>query len=151
MIALSENFVAAQALRKEYARKLLMFEIHMQESENDNKASKCDEKRKIREYCMSTPNKRKFIMHCCLATSIRVRLNFRKCPQCAASLLCHEQPGTTHPSQVPTNSCIAYIPRAARCDSPSTSPDQVTHRFCAPGSPAQLTPAKSRPIHASRV
>lgn len=68
MMAFSENFVAAQALRKEYARKLLMFEIHMQGSKNANQAQCNDEKSAIREYCMSTPNKRNFIMHCCLAT-----------------------------------------------------------------------------------
>ena len=68
MFEASETWIAAQALRKEYARKLLMFELKMSEVNNDNKASECDEKRKIREYCMSTPNKRKFVMHCCLAT-----------------------------------------------------------------------------------
>ena len=64
----SENFIAAEALRREYARKLLMFELHMAGPDNGNKASKSDRKAKIREYCMSTPNKRNFIMHCCLAT-----------------------------------------------------------------------------------
>ena len=68
MIEASENFIAAQALRKEYARKLLMFELHMSGRNNDNKAVECDEKSAIRKYCMSTPNKRNFIMHCCLAT-----------------------------------------------------------------------------------
>mgnify|MGYP001196689753 CR=1 FL=1 len=68
MIEASENFIAAQALRKEYARKLLMFELHMSERNNDNKAVECEQKAKIRTYCMSTPNKRNFIMHCCLAT-----------------------------------------------------------------------------------
>ena len=40
----SENFIAAQALRKEYARKLLMFELHMSGRNNDNKAVECEQK-----------------------------------------------------------------------------------------------------------
>lgn len=68
METMSENFIAAQALRKEYARKLLMLELHMSTVRNDNKASECKHKTAIRKYCMSTPNKRNFIMHCCLAT-----------------------------------------------------------------------------------
>tara|TARA_R110002012_G_scaffold51785_6_gene133490 strand:+ start:1259 stop:1729 length:471 start_codon:yes stop_codon:yes gene_type:complete len=68
MIETSENFIAIQALRKEYARKLLMLELHMANKKNDNTAVECDVKEGIREYCMSTPNRRNFIMHCCLAT-----------------------------------------------------------------------------------
>lgn len=68
MIEASENFIAIQALRKEYARKLLMLELHMSTVRNNNKASECDEKSAIRKYCMETPNRRNFIMHCCLAT-----------------------------------------------------------------------------------
>ena len=68
MIKASENFIAIQALRKEYARKLLMLELHMSTVRNNNKASECDFKKDIRKYCMSTPNRRNFIMHCCLAT-----------------------------------------------------------------------------------
>ena len=54
-------------LRKEYARRLLMYELHMSEAETENKAVECAKKKEIREYCMSTANRRKFIMHCCLA------------------------------------------------------------------------------------
>ena len=68
METMSENSIAAQALRKEYARKLLMLELHMSTVRNDNKASECKHKTAIRKYCMHTPNKRNFIMHCCLAT-----------------------------------------------------------------------------------
>tara|TARA_R100001163_G_C5064314_1_gene201885 strand:+ start:2006 stop:2470 length:465 start_codon:yes stop_codon:yes gene_type:complete len=63
-----EAKMAIKALRKEYARKLLMYELHMLGAENNNKATECKTKSEIRAYCMSTPNKRNFIMHCCLAT-----------------------------------------------------------------------------------
>lgn len=54
-------------LRKEYARRLLMYELHMSEAKTENKAVECEKKKEIREYFMSTANRRDFIMRCCLA------------------------------------------------------------------------------------
>jgi len=64
----SENFIAAQALRKEYARKLLMFELEMNKANKKDRDVGCKIKKEIRKYSMSSTNRRNFIMHCCLAT-----------------------------------------------------------------------------------
>ena len=56
-----------KTLRKEYARRLLMYELHMSEAKTENKAVECEKKKELREYFMSTANRRNFIMRCCLA------------------------------------------------------------------------------------
>lgn len=63
----SETKMAIKALRNEYARKLLMFELEMNENNKESRKVECKTKAAIRNYSMSTPNKRNFIMRCCLS------------------------------------------------------------------------------------
>ena len=63
-----ETKIAVAALRNEYARKLLMFELEMNKVDKKDRNVGCKIKKAIREYSMSSPNKRNFIMRCCLAT-----------------------------------------------------------------------------------
>ena len=63
-----ETKIAIAALRNEYARKLLMFELEMNKVDKKDRDVGCKIKKEIREYSMSSPNRRNFIMHCCLAT-----------------------------------------------------------------------------------
>jgi len=56
--------IAAQALRKEYARMLCKFEIKVATGERH---VLCESKRAVQEYAMSTSNKRFFMVHNCLA------------------------------------------------------------------------------------
>ena len=63
-----ETKIAIGALRNEYARKLLMFELEMNKVDKKDRDVGCKIKKEIREYSMSSPNRRNFIMHCCLAT-----------------------------------------------------------------------------------
>ncbi len=63
-----ETKIAIAALRNEYARKLLMFELEMNRVDKKDRDVGCKIKKEIREYSMSSTNRRNFIMHCCLAT-----------------------------------------------------------------------------------
>ena len=59
-----ETKIAIAALRNEYARKLLMFELEMNKVDKKDRDVGCKIKKAIREYSMSPTNRRNFILHC---------------------------------------------------------------------------------------
>lgn len=60
-------WMAAQALRLEYARRLAQYEIKLYGNNDNGREVKGDEEAKIREYSMSSPLRRHFMMRMIVA------------------------------------------------------------------------------------